>query len=237
MVFAQELSEDFAISSFHPFDPDHYNSIPFFPAPIPREVGQLGLMGYISREGEVVFDNADRLRTTLRNKLAHGDSSLEGAAFFSLEARCFVNDATRVVSALENISLTIRGTENRTAWKTITEAAIQYSQTTSSNRARAKKSDQSSAAIESDHSIDFQNYQSAEWPQLVAFWKHYNLQLAHTIRHCPPEKHANTISIEGAGPFRLDFIMADYVEHLKHHLRAIIPQAGLESTFSNVYNA
>lgn len=82
-----------------------------------------------------------------------------------------------------------------------------------------------------------QHYQSAEWPQLVAFWKHYNLQLAHTIRHCPPEKHANTISIEGAGPFRLDFIMADYVEHLKHHLRAIIPQAGLESTFSNVYNA
>lgn len=44
----------------------------------------------------------------------------------------------------------------------------------------------------------------------------------------------NTIRIEGKGPFRLDFVMADYVEH---HLRQILPDAGLTSAFENVYGA
>ena len=50
-----------------------------------------------------------------------------------------------------------------------------------------------------------------------------------------PAKLSNTLTIDGSGPFRLDFIMADYVEHLKHHLKAVLPEAGLESRFENVY--
>jgi hypothetical protein len=47
-----------------------------------------------------------------------------------------------------------------------------------------------------------------------------------------PSVLANKISIEGVGPFTLQFLMTDYVEHLKQ----VLPDAGLVSGFSNVYN-
>ena len=43
--------------------------------------------------------------------------------------------------------------------------------------------------------------------------------------------------IEGAGPFTLAFVMSDYVEHLKHHVRQIFPDSGITSSFVNVYHA
>jgi hypothetical protein len=33
----------------------------------------------------------------------------------------------------------------------------------------------------------------------------------------------------------LRFIMTDYAQHLLHHLKQILPDAGLESAFVNVY--
>lgn len=88
-----------------------------------------------------------------------------------------------------------------------------------------------------DRWVTVQAYQSAPWPELVALWAAYNRQLAHFIRHIPADKGGSTINIDGVGPFRLDFIVPDYVQHLRHHLKAVLPEAGLESTFSNVYGA
>lgn len=88
-----------------------------------------------------------------------------------------------------------------------------------------------------DDWVAVQAYQSASWPELIALWAAYNRQLAHLIRHIPADKHGSTISIEGSKPFRLDFIVPDYVEHLRHHLIAVLPDAGLDSRFSNVYEA
>ena len=48
-------------------------------------------------------------------------------------------------------------------------------------------------------------------------------------------RSSNTVTIDGAGPFRLDFVMADYVEHLKHHLKVVLPDAGLSSDFENTH--
>lgn len=59
--------------------------------------------------------------------------------------------------------------------------------------------------------------------------------LAHVIRNTPPKKLENTISIEGSDSFSLRFIMSDYVEHLKHHLKQILPEAGFTSSFENLY--
>ncbi|MFN8344578.1 MAG: DinB family protein [Spirosomataceae bacterium] len=87
------------------------------------------------------------------------------------------------------------------------------------------------------HWVAVQQYQSADWYSLIAFWEAYNLHLAHVIEHTEETKLQNTISIEGAGPFTLAFIMSDYVEHLKHHLRQILPEAGIKSAFENVYGA
>ncbi len=88
-----------------------------------------------------------------------------------------------------------------------------------------------------DDWVAIQNYQSDNWADLLAVWRSANLHIAHVMENCPPGALGNTISIDGVGPFRLDFIMADYVEHLKHHLKAVIPEANLTSRFGDVYHS
>ena len=87
-----------------------------------------------------------------------------------------------------------------------------------------------------NHWIDSQKYNGRFWQDLLVFWTLYNLHLAHIIENVAPEALANEIMIDGAGPFTLEFIMKDYVEHLKHHLKQILPEADLQSDFQNIYN-
>ncbi len=87
-----------------------------------------------------------------------------------------------------------------------------------------------------NHWVDSQKYNATRWSDLVEFWKHYNLHIAHIIGNVDPAVLSNEITIEGVGPFTLEFIMKDYAEHLKHHLKQILPNADLDSNFENVYN-
>ncbi len=84
--------------------------------------------------------------------------------------------------------------------------------------------------------VEAQGYNGADWSAIIALWESYNRHLAHVIRNVPSGKLENTISIEGSQAFTLQFIMADYVEHLKHHLKQILPEGGFSSAFENLYN-
>lgn len=84
--------------------------------------------------------------------------------------------------------------------------------------------------------VNNQRYNLADWHELITLWYAYNLHIAHIIEFVMPDKLNYEITIEGVGPFSLEFIMKDYVEHLKHHLKAIIPDAGIDSKFMNIYN-
>ncbi len=86
-----------------------------------------------------------------------------------------------------------------------------------------------------DFWVTAQVYNQATWSELVQTWYGYNLQIAHIIAHVATETLGNTISIDGNGPFTLQYIMEDYNEHLKHHLRQIFPDIELNSSFVNVY--
>lgn len=88
-----------------------------------------------------------------------------------------------------------------------------------------------------DDWVALQQYNTANWSDLLETWIGYNRQIAHIIATVDPSVLGYTISIEGVGPFTLQFIMTDYAEHLKHHLKQVLPDAGLTSTFGNVYNA
>jgi hypothetical protein len=70
--------------------------------------------------------------------------------------------------------------------------------------------------------VDAQHYNQVDWLEIIALWESYNRLLARIIQNAPAEKLENTISIDGSQPFTLRFIMADYVEHLKHHLNQIL---------------
>ncbi|HAD12305.1 MAG TPA: DinB family protein [Saprospirales bacterium] len=88
-----------------------------------------------------------------------------------------------------------------------------------------------------DYWVSAQGYQQREWREILLLWEWYNKHIAHIIRIVPERTLSNTISINGSQPFTLAFIMEDYIEHLKHHLKQILPQAELESNFTNPYRA
>jgi hypothetical protein len=81
--------------------------------------------------------------------------------------------------------------------------------------------------------VQIQHYQEAPWSQLVELWRAYNLHLLHVMAHASAEKmnhlctqHSlQTIAFETVSesePVTLEYLMQDYVVHLKHHLGQIL---------------
>ena len=80
--------------------------------------------------------------------------------------------------------------------------------------------------------VRVQRYQDASWKEIVELWRSYNLHLARVMAAVPEEvrlresrEHnfhqiASQIIPEGE-PATLDYLMKDYVGHLKSHLRQI----------------
>lgn len=86
--------------------------------------------------------------------------------------------------------------------------------------------------------VEIQHYQAAPWSQLVELWRAYNLHLLHVMSHAPAEKMSHlctqhslqTIAfktVSESEAVTLEYLMKDYVVHLKHHLDQIF--AGVES--------
>ncbi len=88
-----------------------------------------------------------------------------------------------------------------------------------------------------DDWVDLQQWAAADWAEMVDLWAAYNRHIAYLIEHVKPDYLAHEIRIEGAGPFTLEFIMPDYVEHMKHHLKQVFPDTDLQPAFANVYGA
>lgn len=86
-----------------------------------------------------------------------------------------------------------------------------------------------------NHWVDAQKYNDADWNQLITFWRTFNLHIAHIIENVDPNLLSNSITIDGSGPYTLEFLMTDYNEHLKHHLKQILPEIDLENSFENIY--
>lgn len=77
-----------------------------------------------------------------------------------------------------------------------------------------------------------QHYHEESWPLLVGLWKSYNLHLLHVMSCAPAEalrrpctQHTlNRIAfktVEENETTTLEYLMLDYIAHLKHHLGQI----------------
>jgi len=80
------------------------------------------------------------------------------------------------------------------------------------------------------------HYQEAPWPQLVELWRAYNLHLHHVMTHADKSKlntpcTLHTLqeiafkTVPQSEPGTLEYLMKDYVDHLKHHLDQILTRA------------
>jgi hypothetical protein len=86
---------------------------------------------------------------------------------------------------------------------------------------------------EQERWVRAQAYSEEPWPLLVGLWKHFNLHLAHVIKHSPEaarlasrESHnldeIGWIKIGEGKPATLEYLMRDYIGHMKNHLRQIL---------------
>ena len=87
---------------------------------------------------------------------------------------------------------------------------------------RAQETDAVSLpGYEQNHWVRSQGYNDADWPHLVALWTHLNLHLADVIARIPIDRYSVPCAIGESAPVTLEFVIVDYLNHLKHHMAQI----------------
>ena len=67
-----------------------------------------------------------------------------------------------------------------------------------------------------------QEYTERPWTELVALWSAYNRHLLFLMERVPQDRLRNSVRVGAGEPMTLEFLMVDYVRHLKHHLDQIL---------------
>jgi hypothetical protein len=78
-----------------------------------------------------------------------------------------------------------------------------------------------------EHWVRAQAYDQAEWKDLVTLWESYNRHLLHIMSATPEGARGTRCTIGAGEPVTLEFLMSDYVAHLRHHLRQILGEDAL----------
>lgn len=92
---------------------------------------------------------------------------------------------------------------------------------------------------EQDRWVSAQKYRDESWPDLVQLWSSYNLHLTHLFSVIPANlltkpraKHTlDQIAFELVPPDQpatLEYLIRDYVDHLRHHLNQIFDETSQE---------
>lgn len=69
-----------------------------------------------------------------------------------------------------------------------------------------------------DEWVRIQRYQDRSWHEIIELWRIYNTQLASLIREVDPAALRNVWHMPDGKDADLEFIMRDYVVHLRQHL-------------------
>jgi hypothetical protein len=93
------------------------------------------------------------------------------------------------------------------------------------NHQRFVRAQQSDALViagyDQNHWVKSQGYIDADWPHLVALWTQLNLHLADVLARIPSGKYAVPCTIGDDAPVTLEFVVVDYLAHMKHHMAQI----------------
>jgi len=73
-----------------------------------------------------------------------------------------------------------------------------------------------------DDWVRVQRYQDQPWQQIIGLWAVYNSQLAQVIGFVDPKSLGNVWRKPDGTEFTLEFIIRDYVTHMRHHLKQLL---------------
>ncbi len=88
------------------------------------------------------------------------------------------------------------------------------------------------SGYDQDQWVNSQHYNEASWGELIELWRRYNLHLIHVIAQIPEndltrmrtEHNLHKIAwktVDQKIPVNLEYLVRDYLDHLKHHLKQI----------------
>jgi len=70
--------------------------------------------------------------------------------------------------------------------------------------------------------VRIQRYDESEWKDLVLLWSAYNRHLSHVISRMPKESLSSPCDIGREQPVPVEFVIKDYVRHLRHHIDQLL---------------
>jgi hypothetical protein len=70
--------------------------------------------------------------------------------------------------------------------------------------------------------VNCQHYNTLDWQDLLVFWAAYNRHLCSLIERMPPSTLTAQCNLGADEPFPLEFVIRDYLRHLKHHLKDLL---------------
>jgi hypothetical protein len=76
--------------------------------------------------------------------------------------------------------------------------------------------------------VERERFNDREWPDLVQLWLAYNRHLLHVMSHAAPDRLGTTVRVGSDDPVTLEFVMIDYVRHMKHHLEQLGVRTAIE---------
>jgi hypothetical protein len=72
--------------------------------------------------------------------------------------------------------------------------------------------------------VRIQGYHASEWAGLVTLWSAFNRHLSDVIERIPEEAKSSPCNVGEEAPVTLEFVVRDYLRHLRHHVSQIIEQ-------------
>ena len=89
------------------------------------------------------------------------------------------------------------------------------------------------SGYDADEWVDAQKYTDRSWPDLIELWRAYNLHLVHVVASIPEPVRQHTRNkhsldkiafhtVDPGTPATLEYLIRDYLDHLKHHLGQIL---------------
>jgi hypothetical protein len=86
---------------------------------------------------------------------------------------------------------------------------------------------QPNIVYQQDFWVQANGYQQTKKEDVIALWRLINLQIATVLANMPKENYGKLVNT-GKGTLELhsiDWLAADYVKHMKHHINQVIPNS------------
>jgi hypothetical protein len=72
--------------------------------------------------------------------------------------------------------------------------------------------------------VSIQRHNERPWASLIEFWSAYNTHLSHVIECIPEYAKSLSCKIGDEDPVTLEFVIKDYLRHLRHHLKDLLDE-------------